>query len=213
MPYRKVKFVNGEYYHVFNRGVGKMPIFLSSFDYRRFLKTAFFYQIDGSKPRFSNFNAAIDKLDESKKIVEIISYCLMPNHFHFLLRQERGGGLVEFVRKLSNSFAKYFNTKNDRVGSLFQGEFKAVHVTSDEQLIHLSRYIHLNPLVGHIVFDISSYNWSSYLEYIGLTTKEDKCAKNAILEFFKSPNEYKKFVHDQEDYAKKLESVKHLYID
>lgn len=213
MPYRKVQFVNGEYYHVFNRGVGKMPIFLSSFDYRRFLKTAFFYQIDGSKPRFSNFNAAIDKLDESKKIVEIISFCLMPNHFHFLLRQERDGGLVEFVRKLSNSFAKYFNTKNERIGPLFQGEFKAVHVTSDEQLIHLSRYIHLNPIVSHVVSDSSFYKWSSYLEYVGFDGGTSRCLKDAVLGFFKSASDYKKFVHDQEDYAKKLESIKHLHID
>lgn len=212
MPYRKIPFINGEYYHVFNRGVGKMPIFLNSFDYRRFLKTVFFYQIEGPKPRFSIFSPTTNKLDESKKLVEIVSYCLMPNHFHFLLRQERDGGLVEFIRKLSNSFAKYFNTKNERVGPLFQGEFKAVHVTNDEQLIHLSRYIHLNPLVSHLVSDLHFYTWSSYREFVGLTTVT-KCSKNLILEFFKSADAYEKFVSDQEDYAKKLEAVKHLYLD
>lgn len=211
MPYRKVLFANGQYYHVFNRGVGKMQIFLNSFDYRRFLKTAYFYQLDGVKPRFSLFHPTTSKLDDSKKIVEIIAYCFMPNHFHFLLRQEKDGGIVELIRKLCNSYAKYFNTKNDRVGSLFQGEFRAVHVTNDEQLIHLSRYIHLNPLVNNIVSDLSFYRWSSYGEYVGLS--KGKCATDAVLGFFKSADAYQKFIYDQVGYAKELESIKHLQID
>lgn len=212
MPYRIVPFVNGEYYHVLNRGVGQMPIFLNKFDHRRFLKTAFYYQIEGPKPKFSIFAPTTNKLDNTKKIVEIVSYCLMPNHFHFLLRQERDNGLIEFVRKLSNSFAKYFNIKNKRVGPLFQGEFRAVHVVTNEQLIHLSRYIHLNPLVSYIVTDLDSYKRSSYQEFIGLSNT-NRCVKNVILDFFKSVEDYKKFVHDQEGYGKKLEAVKHLLID
>ena len=212
MPYRKVPFVNGEYYHIFNRGVGQVPIFLNQIDYKRFLKTTFYYQIEGPKPRFSNFAPTTIDLDKSKKIVEIISYCAMPNHFHFLLRQEHDGGIVEFVRKLCNSYAKYFNVKNQRVGSLFQGEFKAVHVGTDEQLIHLSRYIHLNPLVGFVTDELESYKWFSYREFLGLEDSE-LCLKTVILAHFKSAEEYKEFVMSREDYGKRLEAIKHQLLD
>lgn len=91
----------------------------------------------------------------------------MPNHFHLLLQQIRDGGITEFISKLTNSYTRYFNIRNKRIGPLFQGEFKAVHVETDEQLIHLSRYIHLNPIVSYITKKLESYQWFSYLEYLG----------------------------------------------
>lgn len=212
MPYRRVPFVNGEYYHIFNRGVGQMTIFPNQFDYKHFLKTTLYYQIEGPKPKYSIFASTTTALDESKKIVEIISYCFMLNHFHFLLRQERGGGIIEFVRKLCNSYAKYFNIKNTRVGSLFQGEFKAVHVGTEEQLLHLSRYIHLNPLVSYVTIDLESFKWSSYREFVGIDNTKI-CIKDVVLSHFKSVEDYKSFVRDQEDYGKKLEAIKHQLID
>lgn len=212
MPYRKVPFANGEYYHVFNRGVGQMPIFLSQNDYKRFLKTTFYYQIEGVKPRFSIFAPTVVELDKSKKIVELISFCIMPNHFHFLLRQESDGGVIEFIRKLCNSYAKYFNIKNKRVGPLFQGEFKAVHVETEEQLIHLSRYIHLNPLVGYVASDLEYYKWSSYKEFLQLEDSKF-CLKDIILNHFKSVFDYKEFINSREEYAKKLELIKHQMLD
>lgn len=189
-----------------------MSIFLSQIDYKHFLKAAFYYQVEGPKPKFSIYAPTTIQLDKSKKIVEIIAYCLMPNHFHFLLRQERDGGVIEFVRKLCNSYAKYFNIKNTRVGSLFQGEFKAVHVSTEEQLIHLSRYIHLNPLVGYVTADLVSFKWSSYREFTG-GDRTRICSKEIILSHFKSVEEYKEFIMDQEDYGKKLEFIKHQIID
>ena len=99
-------------------------------------------------------------------IVDIGAYCLMPNHFHILLQQLQDNGISTFVRKLLNSYTRYFNTKNERIGPLFQGQFKAVRVESDEQLLHLTRYIHLNPLVGYVVKDLRNFEWSSYLDYI-----------------------------------------------
>lgn len=212
MPYRKIPFVNNEYYHVYNRGVGQMAIFLRQNDYKHFLKTVFYYQIENPKPKFSIYTPTTTKLDKSKKIVEIVCYCLMPNHFHFLLRQEREGGIIEFVRKLCNSYAKYFNIKNDRVGPLFQGEFKAVHVNSNDQLIHLSRYIHLNPLVSYLVSNIESYEWSSYKDF-NFQDNKNGLFKNIILSQFSSIEDYKSFVSDQEEYGKKLEIIKHKLLD
>lgn len=214
MPSRIIPFVNGEYYHIFNRGVAKMQIFNNFYDYNHFIKTIVYYSIEGPKPRLSVFAPTTTILDTNKKIIDIICYCLMPNHFHFLLRQKRNGGITEFVSKLSNSYTKYINTKNSRVGHLLQGNFKAVHVETNEQLLHLSRYIHLNPFVSYLVKDLESYKWSSFPEYVNLIEAENAiCDKKIILDQFKSPREYKQFVLDQADYGKKLEALKHQLLD
>lgn len=115
------------------------------------------------------------------------------------------------MANFSNSYTKYFNTKYQRVGPLLQGIFKAVHVESDEQLIHLSRYIHLNPVSGFIVRpeELASYQWSSYPGYL---KNLDEGAK-AVMDFFKSPKDYQKFVLDQVDYAKKLKEIDFLTIN
>lgn len=189
-----------------------MPIFNDKWNYRRFIKTFIYYQIQGPKPKFSIFSPENHNLDTGKRIVEIICYCLMPNHFHFLLQQKVEGGITEFVSKLSNSYTKYFNTKNQRVGPLLQGEFKSVHIETNEQLLHLSRYIHLNPLVGFVTKTLDNYQWSSYPEYAG-EIKDNFCLKEIILGQFKSKEDYIQFVQDQEDYGKKLEMIKHELLD
>ena len=213
MPSRIIPFVNGHYYHIYNRGVEKKPIFTNKWDYTRLVKTIKYYQIEGPKPKLSQFLInQILKPDPSKKIVDIICYCLMPNHFHFLLRQTKDGGITEFVSKLSNSYTKYFNIKHERVGYLLQGEFKAVLVDSDEQLLHLSRYIHLNPLASFISKNLNDYPWSSYHEYTG--KERDKiCETDSILKFFKNKADYQKFVLDQADYAQALKLIKHQLIE
>ena len=211
MPSRTVPFVNDEYYHIFNRGVAKMPIFNNAFDYKHFINTFLYYQVDGPKPRFSFFRKQPTTLENNVKIVDIICYCLMPNHFHFLLRQKKENGITEFVSKISNSYTKYFNVKNNRVGPLLQGEFKSVYVESNEQLLHLSRYIHLNPLIGYVVKELDSYRWSSYHEYLGL--KEGICSKDEVIGQFKSTKDYERFVLDQVDYARKLDFIEHQLLD
>src|SRR3989344_4610800 len=195
MASRKVPLATGEYYHIFNRGVAKMRIFNNFYDYNRFLKCVLYYEIDSSK-----------------KIVDIISYCFMPNHFHFLLKQVTDGGISEFISKISNSYTKYFNIKNNRVGPILQGDFKAVHVESNEQLLHLGRYIHLNPLIGFVTKNLETYRWSSYPEYINSINNE-VCQKEVILDQFETKNSYKQFVLDHIDYAKKIDQIKHLLLD
>jgi putative transposase len=212
MPSRKIPFVNGQFYHVVNRGVAQMRIFNNTMDYKRYIDTFLYYQKEGLKPRFSFSSLIHTSLSSNDKIVEILCYCLMPNHFHFLLQQTKEGGITEFVSKLSNSYTKYFNTKNKRIGPILQGEFKAVHLETNEQLIHLSRYIHLNPLVSYVTKNLETYSWSSYPEYLG-PTQINICAKGVILNQFESPEAYKQFVQDQEDYGKQLEMIKHQLLD
>lgn len=213
MPSRYLPFVNGQYYHLFNRGVAKMPIYLNKGDYSRFVRTMVYYQIADPKPRFSIFSEdKFNMVDKSQKIVEIICYCLMPNHFHFLIKQLKDGGICEFVSKISNSHARYFNIKNKRVGPILQGEFKAVLVEDDNQLLHVNRYIHLNPVASFITQDLENYPWSSYPEYIG-KNNQNICEKEEILSFFPSIEAYKQFVLDQKDYAQTLERIKHLSLE
>lgn len=197
MPGRIVPLVNGEFYHIFNRGSEKREIFLQPRDYSRFQQTFYYYQFIGPKPKFSNF--AKFKLSSFKplpgeKFVDIICYCLMPNHFHFLVRQLKDGGVSKFVSQLSNSYTKFFNTKYDRVGPLFQGAFKAVRVKTDEQLIYLSSYIHLNPIKAKLARSIEKYPWSSYHEY---SLSNTICLTDEILNLFSSRADYKKFIIDQ----------------
>lgn len=213
MPYRTVPFVNGEFYHLYTRGVEKQNTFLNRKDYLHFIEALFYYHIQDPKPKLSTHRRTkVFPIDSSKRIVEIISYCLMPNHFHLLVKQRQDGGISELMRKLMLSVTKYRNTKYNHKGSLFQVPFKAVHIETDEQLVHVSRYIHLNPLVSLLIKDLKLYPWSSYLDYIDIRDNP-AVKKDEILSFFKSPKDYEKFVLDQAEYGISLEKLKHLSLD
>lgn len=210
MPYRATPLVNGQVYHLFNRGVEKRNVFTDRREYSRFLEAIQYYQQIDPQVRFSKADKDKKENLSDKKLVEVIAYCLMPNHFHFLLKQVSDNGISTFIRRLINSYTRYFNTKNERVGSLFQGPFKAVRMESDGQLLHVTRYIHLNPLAGYLVKDLRNFEWSSYLGYIGL---EDKLCRREDVEKLISLKDYERFVQDQADYAKQLENIKHLTFD
>lgn len=219
MSYRKTPIVVNEIYHVFNQSVAKQPIFISNRDYRRALDVFRFYQYSNPSLRFSFYNRlSISQKEEffselilsAEKLVEIICFCLMPNHAHFLLKNLRENGISRFMSNFQNSYAKYFNTRTSRVGSVFRQNFKAVRIESEEQLLHVSRYIHLNPVSSFLieVKDLETYPWSSYPAY--LTQGETWIQKELILAHFKSIEDYKQFILDQVDYQRKLEIIKHL---
>lgn len=208
-------FANGEFYHIFNRGVEKRIVFETKRDLERFLTTLIYYTNPENKPRFSfrhRLSATNVKSKKKQKPIELISYCFMPNHFHLLLKQTAKNGVSNFLSKVTNSYTKYFNAKNKRVGPLFQGTFKAARVSSDEQLLHVSRYIHLNPLVDFIVKDLARFPFSSYPEYASLA-KQSFCKKDYILKHFKNPEEYLQFVLDQEDYARTIKNQQRLLLE
>lgn len=210
MPGRSISLVNGEIYHLYNRGSEKRDIFTQLRDYKRFRNTFRYYQFAGPKPRLSisSFSSFIP--DPSKKLVEILCFCLMPNHFHFLVKQLKVNGISIFMGQLANSYTKYFNTKYNRIGSLLQGTFRAVTVESDDQLIHLSRYIHLNPVVSGVCASLNEYSWSSFEEYIG---SESICFTSLILNMFPSKEKYIEFTKDQSSYGATLEILKHQIIE
>ncbi|MBI2012178.1 transposase [Candidatus Daviesbacteria bacterium] len=214
MPGRLVPLVNGEFYHIYNRGSDKRNIFLQNRDYIRFQKTFYYYQFLGPKVRFSKFAKSTLNLFNptlNEKLVEILCFCLMPNHFHLLLVQQKENGISSFISQLANSYTKYFNTKYSRVGALFQGVFKSVRISSDEQLIHISRYIHINPIVSGLTKNLKNYKWSSYSEY--LRNRETFCQISTILNLFPSSKKYSEFIENQISYGTTLEMIKHQKID
>lgn len=219
---RKVVLANDEIYHVFNRGVEKRPIFVNKRDYDRALQTLDFYRHSGISSSLSEvLNLENDKRDlflaqlktKGKKLVEILSFCLMPNHFHLLLKQLQEDGIKIFLSNFSNSYTKYFNIKNDRVGPLLQGIFKAVRMEDDNQLIHVCRYININPAVSLVIKEeeLIDYPYASLSEY--LRKKEGFCNKEEILSYFSSVKKFEDFIFDQIEYGKKLESIKHLIFE
>jgi len=220
---RKVVFVNDEIYHVFNRGVEKRPTFINKWELKRAILTLDYYRFAKLPIKLSKFlilpNSDQTKLLESikkdcEKLVEIICFCLMPNHFHFLLKQKVDKGIPIFISNFTNSYTKYFNTRNERVGPLFQGIFKAVRIESEEQLIHVSRYIHLNPVSSFLIKpeDLENYEWSSYPEYLDPMNRSI-VDKEIVVGLFSSLEKYKKFVLDQVDYARTLEKIKHMALE
>ena len=222
MPVRSIPLVNGEYYHVYNRGVASQPTFLTKREYERFLFCLSYYRFKDPPVKLSrllqlehgerdSLLLSLQKTDD--KIIDLVAFCLMPNHFHILLQQLTDGGISTFIKQITASYVLYFNIKNERVGPLFQGAFKALRIENDEQLLHVSRYIHLNPLVSYVVRDngFLSYPWFSLQDY----SRNTKGIVNTkpVLSHFKNSELYIKFVLDQAGYGKELERIKHLVID
>lgn len=205
-------FIDGSIYHIFNRGVERRTIFQDDQDYHLFLYYMYIYvtPLERVLRRYHNLPLRLFNKNVAKQ-VDLLAYCLMPNHFHFLLRQKEKGGISQFMKQLSNAYTRYFNTKYRRGGVLFEGAFKSVHVPTDELLMHISRYIHLNPVVANLSQE-PAYTWSSYNEYIGEAPLK-LCHTKTVLDLFPSVYAYKKFVHDQKDYAKKLQEIKYFTIE
>ena len=184
---RKEIFYTGGYFHVYNRGVDRRSIFNDDIDRFRFIKNT-------------------SRLAE-KNFVRILCYCLMSNHFHFLLRQQIEDGISKFMHGLGTGYTKYFNIRTARSGSLFEGPFKAKEVNSDGYLFSLSRYIHLNPInaiepgwktrglrdIDQIKNYLRTYPWSSYQDYLDLWTTRF-IDKDVLPEYFTGPNDYENFV-------------------
>ena len=185
------KIALGEYYHIYNRGVDKRSITKDGKDIESFMQSLEFF--NSKEPVISLREVISDeniKLKDS--LVEIICYCLNPNHYHFLLKEIEEGGISEFMKRLNGGYTWYFNNRHKRSGSLFQGVFKSVHIKSNEQLLHISAYINLNNRVHKISGETAEKVRSSWGEYMGKLGKKI-CNKEIILGQFKFIKEYKNF--------------------
>lgn len=208
---RIFKFAEGEYYHIFNRGVDKRIIFYDQQDKDRFQKLLFLCNSNKSlhysilKEQLGSGDA-LYQIEREEKLVAIGAYCLMGSHFHLLVREEVTGGISRFMQKLATAYTMYFNIRNQRTGSLLQGRFKAKHAPSDDYLKYLFSYIHLNP-VEHIVPNwkesgvrktsetwsyISKYRFSSLADYLtGSRIQKIILSTKSFPSYFKNPVQVK----------------------
>ncbi len=220
--YRKDSLANDEYYHIFSRSIAKYIVFNNDQEYSRILDLInilrfrnFNYHYSQYK-RFDNDrqNMIIKKLKlENDILVDITAYCIMPTHFHLILKQNKNNGITKYMGKLLNSYSKYFNTNHKRIGPLWSGRFKNIKVQDDNQLLHLTRYIHLNPCSANLVNRPKYWNYSSYKEYINpdINFIKNICQYKNIINL--DSKQYKKFVENRKDYYQKLSQIKHLLID
>lgn len=191
---RKIRLVEGEYYHVFNRGVDKRTIFSDESDFQRFLKSMKEFNV--VKPIGSIYENSFRKSENSKRsskpLVEFVAYCLNPNHYHFILCPVAANGIEKFIHRLNMGYAKYYNKKYKRSGALFQGSFKSVHVGSNEQLLYLSAYVNLNYLVHGLGHSVSKSSWGEYTGVPKGVRKVKFCNKSLVKEQFYDVKDYKK---------------------
>lgn len=196
MAIREIKFVQDEYYHIYNRGVDKRNIVSNKQDLQRFLKS-----IEGfntKNPIGSLYENSFLKEKElggkASKLVNFLAFCINPNHYHFILTPLVDNGIEKFMQRLGTGYTMYFNEKNKRSGSLFQGKFKSKHIDSNEYLLQVSAYVNLNNCNenGKIKNQLSASSWKDYTENI----RDNFCEKSIILEQFKSCKEYEKFALD-----------------
>lgn len=214
-------FVNEEYYHIYCRGVEKRLIFMDDRDYLRFLLSLKVFNTAGLS-WISEKQNLDEKISKEDNLVDILCYCLMPNHYHLLLKQRIDGGITKFMRKLNTGFTMYFNLKNERKARLFESRFKSVHVDDNSYLLHLWRYIHLNPLdlinknwregkfkdAKFIRAFLEDYKWSSY-RYFSTNLKSEIINKDIFEELYDKDLENSLIQWSQRD----LDSLSHLTLE
>jgi len=217
---RKDLLVTGEVYHIYTKSIAGFKIFSNNSDYLRMFNVIRYYKREKTAMKFSDFiriaqykkEKWLDTFIEShsgNKLVEIVAYCIMPTHLHLILKQTEENGISTFMRYILNSYARYFNVKYKRKGPLWEGRFKNLLVKADEQLLHLTRYIHLNPVTAYLVDKPEEWIASSYREYLSDVDNKDKiCEYSDLLEA--GGVSYKDFVEDQISYQRELAQIKEV---
>lgn len=186
MPYRGDVFRKGQYYHLYNRGAGANLLFFNPANYE--------YCVRLIKRYHQRYGAAM------------IAYCLMPNHYHFLLRQESDEPLSKFIGVLFNAYVQAVNREQERSGTLLEGRFRHVWVDREEYLIHLCRYIHRNPVKAKLVIRPDDWPYSNYLEWIGQRSGSLQ-DETLIRDRFATPEAYQAFVADYRDEERVLQQI------
>jgi putative transposase len=222
MSIRKINFVEGEYYHIYNRGNGKQKIFHDNQDYRHFIDLLY---ILNTKQNLNLFHLGrsstfdVYNIDITDKLVSVGAYCIMPNHFHILITQISENGISKFMQKLSTAYVMYYNKKYKRTGSLFEGKFKSEHVSDDIYLKYLYSYIHLNPIKlinnkwkeegiedkNEAIKYLNQYKYSSYLDYFGVDRVQNKILNtDNFPKYFKTKDNFKKEIFEWLSYNSKM---------
>lgn len=184
MPYRASTFAEGEYYHIYNRGVGKGPIFFNPGNYQFCINLIYRYS--------------------EKYRLGLVAYCLMPNHYHFLLGQVEEVPVSRFINNLFSSYVQAVNRQQGRVGTLFESRFKHAALGTDELILYLCRYIHLNPAKAGLVEQPEDWPYSDYRQWL---RNENPAAKTFLENYFTGSHGYRRFVHDCKDELEALRKI------
>lgn len=215
--------VNGETYHIFTRSIADYVIFNDARDFERMIEMIAYYQIADPPTSFSAFsrleyvkrmgfdNAFQSITIDQEEIVQIIAYCFMPTHIHLILKQLKNDGISVFMGNILNSYSRYFNTRHQRKGPLWESRFHNVLIKTDEQLLHLTRYLHLNPVSASLCDDPKDWPYSSYHEYLGLKREFPICQFNELLDI--QPQKYQQFVLERARYQRELSKIKKLLLE
>lgn len=217
-------FAESEFYHLYNRGVDKRKIFNNNQDKDRFLMLLYICN-SNEAVHLSNLGSiqldSVLKLPRDDTLVDIGVYCLMPNHFHLLVREKVESGISKFMQKLITAYTMYFNKKYDRSGVLLQGVFKAEHCDSDNYLKYLFAYIHLNPIkiiqtnwresgisnLKKAEKFLREYRYSSYLDYLGYERPENKIIKiSKFPRYFETTDQFTYFINDWLNYKENIKA-------
>lgn len=200
---RRPKPAVGEIYHIYNRGVDKRNVFMEKADYARFIHDLYEFNKNEPPGRWHSSTMSEVRPLTFNNTVELLVFCLMPNHYHLLAQEKQKNGITEFMQKLGTGYTLYFNQKYQRSGALFQGKYKAVRISEDRHLRYLPYYIHLNPLDLTLpewregkIFDtmkaqrfLESYRWSSYLDYLGKKNFPSVTQRTHLRDIIGSPEE------------------------
>jgi putative transposase len=220
MPRRKQPIIKGETYHIVSKSISEFNIFRCDKDYERMLNEILYYSFLKPPYKFSLVkNKKITALRNNSsgfgvlgKIVNILAYCIMPTHIHLIINELCEDGITKFMNLILKSYTAYFNLKYNRRGPLWEGRFKNVLIKNDYQLIHTTRYVHLNPVTAYLVDKPIDWKYSSYREYLGEIGKDEKvCNFSDFLAITKES--YAIFVSDQISYQRELASIKHLCLE
>ena len=219
---RKESLCCGEIYHILSKSIAGFQIFNNEFDYLRIMNMLQFYRLPKPLLRFSLFNElSISQQEDFLKknykledlyLVDIIAFCIMPTHIHLILKQLLEKGISNYIKNVFISYTRYFNIKHHRKGPLWEGRFKNVLINNESQLLHVTRYAHLNPVTAGLIDKPEDWLASSYREYIGKINDEGKvCKYDGILNI--NPTVYQKFVEDRIAYQRQLARIKKLLLD
>lgn len=212
----KRKFYSDCFYHVFNRSIANFRIFNKKENKQRFLELIDYYNQIGPLTKYSialklNKYQYVNCLYPKKNaLVKIVSFCIMPDHYHLLLKSLKEEALSKYISDIENSFTRYFNLKFKRKGPLWESRFKAKIIKNNEALLHVLRYIHLNPVTSGLVEKPEDWGYSSYRYY--LSDKKILSEYNQEISIVKL-KDFKKFHLDQKDYQRKLKQIKNLIFD
>lgn len=220
MPRRDDVFQNNDYYHIYNKTIDRRNVFATDMIAREFITTFLYYRSIKSHLRYSKYKLLDSSLQDNlwrqvicKKYfrVQIVAYCIMPNHYHFLIKQVRDNGIVTFMANILNSITRYFNILNKRRGPIFLTQFKSKKIYTEEQLVYVSRYIHTNPFASSLVDrieDVFTYPYSSFLSYI--KRRSEQISSEVVMQYFGNKiQNYKNFVINNADEQKEIEYIKY----